>query len=129
MKLALEDAGIAPEEIDYVNAHGTSTHLNDAGETQALKTVLGQHAYEIPVSSTKSATGHLLGGAGGVEAVFCVKALEEGFVPPTVGLQKADPECDLNYVPGKGYAAELNYVLSNGLGFGGHNACLIFRRA
>ena len=129
MRLALKDAGLMPEEIDYVNAHGTSTHLNDAGETKALKAVLGQHAYEIPVSSTKSATGHLLGGAGGVEAVFCVKALEDGFVPPTVGYRKADPECDLNYVPNKGYSAELKHVLSNGLGFGGHNACLIFRRA
>lgn len=128
MQLALDDAGIAPEEIDYVNAHGTSTHLNDAGETQALKKVLGRHAYEIPVTSTKSATGHLLGGAGGVEAVFCVKALEEGFVPPTVGLRKKDPECDLNYVPGKGYETELHCALSNGLGFGGHNACLIFRK-
>lgn len=128
MELALQDAGISPEEVDYVNAHGTSTHLNDSGETMALKKVLGRHAYEIPVSSTKSATGHLLGGAGGVEAVFCVKALEEGFVPPTVGLEKADPECDLNYVPGKGYDADLHCVLSNGLGFGGHNACLIFRK-
>lgn len=95
MQLALEDAGISPEDIDYVNAHGTSTHLNDAGETMALKKVLGSHAYEIPVTSTKSATGHLLGGAGGVEAVFCIKALEEGFVPPTVGLLNKDPECDL----------------------------------
>jgi 3-oxoacyl-[acyl-carrier-protein] synthase II len=129
MKLALKDAGVDPGEIDYINAHGTSTRLNDAGETRAIKTVFGQRAYEIPVSSTKSATGHLLGGAGGVEAVFCVKALEEGFVPPTVGLVKADPECDLDYVPGKGRPAELRYVLSNSLGFGGHNACLIFRRA
>ncbi len=129
MKLALKDAGVDPGEIDYINAHGTSTRLNDAGETKAIKTVFGQRAYEIPVSSTKSATGHLLGGAGGVEAVFCVKALEEGFVPPTVGLVKADPECDLDYVPGKGRPAELRYVLSNSLGFGGHNACLIFRRA
>ena len=129
MKLALKDAGVDPGEIDYINAHGTSTRLNDAGETKAIKTVFGQRAYEIPVSSTKSATGHLLGGAGGVEAVFCVKALEEGFVPPTVGLVKADPECDLDYVLGKGRPAELRYVLSNSLGFGGHNACLIFRRA
>ena len=129
MKLALKDAGVDPGEIDYINAHGTSTRLNDAGETKAIKTVFGQRAYEIPVSSTKSATGHLLGGAGGVEAVFCVKALEEGFVPPTVDLVKADPECDLDYVPGKGRPAELRYVLSNSLGFGGHNACLIFRRA
>lgn len=128
MQLALEDAGIAPEKIDYVNAHGTSTHLNDTGETMALKKVLGRHAYEIPVTSTKSATGHLLGGAGGVEAVLCVKALEESFVPPTVGLEKKDPECDLNYVPGKGYETELHFALSNGLGFGGHNACLIFHR-
>ena len=126
---ALKDAGIEPERVNYINAHGTSTHLNDAGETMALKKVLGSHAYEIPVTSTKSATGHLLGGAGGVEAVFCVKALEEGFVPPTVGLLNKDPECDLNYVPGKGYEAELHCALSNGLGFGGHNACLIFKKA
>ena len=128
MKWAVQESGAAMEDIMYINAHGTSTHLNDAGETMALKKVLGSHAYEIPVTSTKSATGHLLGGAGGVEAVFCIKALEEGFVPPTVGLLNKDPECDLNYVPGKGYEAELHCALSNGLGFGGHNACLIFRK-
>lgn len=127
MKLALDDAGISPENIDYINAHGTSTSLNDKYETQAIKTVFGDHAKKLCVSSTKSMTGHLLGGAGGVEAVFSVKALEDGFVPATVGLEETEPEMDLNYVPRKGADKELKYVLSNSLGFGGHNACLIFK--
>ncbi len=127
MKLALDDAGISPENIDYINAHGTSTSLNDKYETQAIKTVFGDHAKKLCVSSTKSMTGHLLGGAGGVEAVFSVKALEDGFVPATVGLEETEPEMDLNYVPKKGVDKELKYVLSNSLGFGGHNACLIFK--
>ncbi len=129
MKLAIKDAGLKAEDIDYVNAHGTSTHLNDSGETAAIKAVFGDHAKEMAVSSTKSMTGHLLGGAGGVEAVFCVKALEEGFIPPTVGYKTPDPECDLDYVPNEGRNADLHYVLSNSLGFGGHNACLIFAKA
>lgn len=128
MELALKDAGIKAEDIDYINAHGTSTHLNDAGETAAIKKVFGDHAKKLAVSSTKSMTGHLLGGAGGVEAVFCVQALQNGFIPPTVGYKNPDPECDLDYVPNKGREADLQYVLSNSLGFGGHNACLIFKK-
>ena len=129
MELALKDAGIKAEDIDYINAHGTSTHLNDAGETAAIKKVFGEHAKKLAVSSTKSMTGHLLGGAGGVEAVFCVQALMNGFIPPTVGYKTPDPECDLDYVPNKGREEAINYALSNSLGFGGHNACLIFKKA
>ncbi len=129
MELAIEDAGITKEDISYINAHGTSTSLNDKFETEAIKKVFGDYAKDMYVSSTKSMTGHLLGGAGGVEAVFSVKALEDGFVPPTVGLQETEPEMDLNYVPGVGIEKELRYVLSNSLGFGGHNACLIFKRS
>jgi 3-oxoacyl-[acyl-carrier-protein] synthase II len=128
MKLALKDAGISADEVDYINAHGTSTSLNDKYETAAIKSVFGDHAKELLVSSTKSMTGHLLGGAGGVEAVFSIKALEDGFVPATVGLMETEPDMDLNYVPGKGIEKKLDYVLSNSLGFGGHNACLIFKR-
>ena len=128
MRLALRDAGIRPEEISYINAHGTSTHLNDLGETAAIKTVFGELAHRIPVSSTKSMTGHLLGGAGAVEAVFSVKALEDSYIPQTKNLLVADPDCDLDYVPNKGRSGELQYVLSNSLGFGGHNACLIFKK-
>ncbi len=129
MELALKDAGLRAEDIDYINTHGTSTSLNDKYETAAIKKVFGKHAYELCVSSTKSMTGHLLGGAGGVEAVFSIKALEDDFVPPTASLRETDPEMDLNYVPGKGVSRKLNYVLSNSLGFGGHNACLIFKKA
>lgn len=128
MKLAIKDAGIDEKDVDYINAHGTSTSLNDKYETAAIKSVFGDYAKDLYVSSTKSMTGHLLGGAGGVEAVFSVKALEDGFVPATVGLKETEPEMDLNYVPGKGVNADLKYVLSNSLGFGGHNACLIFKR-
>ncbi len=129
MEIALRDAELAPADISYINAHGTSTHLNDAGETAAIKTVFGENAYKIPVSSTKSMTGHLLGGAGGVEAVFSVLALKDSFIPATMNYQKADPECDLDYVPNIGRSQSLSYVLSNSLGFGGHNACLIFGKA
>ena len=128
MQLALEDAAIAPEQIDYINAHGTSTHLNDAGETAAIKSVFGAHARKLAVSSTKSMTGHLLGGAGAVEAVFCCMALADQFIPATINLKVPDPACDLDYVPNMGRSARLNYVLSNSLGFGGHNASLIFSR-
>lgn len=128
MRLAIKDAGITPDQIDYINAHGTSTHLNDAGETNAIKTVFKEHAYHLAVSSTKSMTGHLLGGAGGIEAVFSCMALQDQFIPPTINLKVSDPECDLDYVPGTGRNAALNCVLSNSLGFGGHNASLIFRR-
>ena len=125
--MAIEDAGIAPSDVDYINAHGTGTPYNDAFETIAIKKVFGDDT-KIPVSSTKSMTGHLLGAAGGLEAVICVKALIEGFIPPTAGLQKQDPELDLDYVPIQGREADLKYVLSNSLGFGGHNAALIMKK-
>jgi 3-oxoacyl-[acyl-carrier-protein] synthase II len=130
MELAIADAGIQAEEISYINAHGTSTHLNDLCETRAIKTVFGDAAYKIPVSSTKSMTGHLLGGAGGVEAVFSVLALKDDFIPATIHYENPDPDCDLDIVPNQGRAGQhLQYVLSNSLGFGGHNACLIFKKA
>lgn len=126
IRLALKDAGLTAEQINYVNAHGTSTPLNDKAETLALKTALGEHAYEIPTSSTKSVTGHLLGAAGSVEAVFTIMAMQENFVPPTINLETPDPECDLNYVPNVGIKHEITYAMSNSFGFGGHNAVLIF---
>lgn len=128
MKLAIKDAGITPEEISYINAHGTSTYYNDKLETLAIKKVFGENSYNIPVSSTKSMTGHLLGAAGAVEGIACVKALQEGFIPPTIGYKVKDEECDLDYVPNVGRKAELQYVLSNSLGFGGHNASVIFKK-
>ncbi|MGO4929043.1 beta-ketoacyl-ACP synthase II [Fundicoccus sp. Sow4_D5] len=128
MKSAMSMAGIEPEQVDYINAHGTSTPTNDSGETVAIKYALGEHAHKVAISSSKGHFGHLLGAAGGVEAIACVKALQEGFVPATLGLQNADPECDLDYVPGEGRKQALNYVLSNSLGFGGHNAVLCFKR-
>jgi 3-oxoacyl-[acyl-carrier-protein] synthase II len=128
MLIAIEESGIDINEISYINAHGTSTPLNDKYETYAIKKALGDHAYNIPISSTKSMTGHLLGGAGSIEAVACVKALIEGFVPATIGLQNVDEELDLDYVPNIGRKMELKYVLSNSLGFGGHNATLLFKK-
>lgn len=128
MKTAMTMAGIEPEQVDYINAHGTSTPTNDSGETIAIKYALGEHAYKVAISSSKGHFGHLLGAAGGVEAIACVKALQESFVPATLGLKDVDPECDLDYVPGEGRKQELNYVLSNSLGFGGHNAVLCFKR-
>jgi len=128
ISMSIEDAGIKPEEVSYINAHGTSTTLNDRTETAAYKKVFGENAYKIPISSTKSMTGHLLGAAGAVEAIICVKALQDNFVPPTVGLKIQDPECDLDYVPNVGRKAEVNYTLSNSLGFGGHNAAIIFKK-
>lgn len=130
MRLALKDSGIQPDDIDYINAHGTSTHLNDSLETTAVKAVFGaDKAYKLPVSSTKSMTGHMLGAAGAVEAVFCVMALRDQFIPPTAGYRTPDPACDLDYVTEGGRSADLRYVMSDNLGFGGHNAVLIFRRA
>lgn len=128
MKEALEEAGISPDEVSYINAHGTSTPLNDKFETLAIKQVFGEKAKRIPVSSSKSMTGHLLGAAGAVEAIVCIKALEEDFVPPTINYKNPDPECDLDYVPNIGRKQELNYALSNSLGFGGHNASLLFKK-
>ncbi|MBC7765638.1 MAG: beta-ketoacyl-ACP synthase II [Hyphomonadaceae bacterium] len=128
MQLAIKDAGITPADISYINAHGTSTPPNDLCETMAIKTVFGEGAYNIPVSSTKSMTGHLLGAAGGVEAIVCIKALEDGFVPPTIHYQVPDEALDLDYVPNVGREANLTYALSNSLGFGGHNGTLIFKK-
>ena len=128
MELALKDAGITYSAIDYINAHGTSTHLNDLGETAAVKTVFKERAYSVPISSTKSMTGHLLGAAGAVEAIFSVLALRDGFVPGTMNYQVKDEELDLDYVPNKGREKELRYTMSNSLGFGGHNACLVFKK-
>jgi 3-oxoacyl-[acyl-carrier-protein] synthase II len=127
MELALKDAGIAKDQIGYINAHGTST-MADAIETRAIKQVFGQQAYKIPVSSTKSMTGHLLGAAGGIEAVFSILALHHGLLPPTINLENPDPACDLDYVPNKARAVPIKTALSNSFGFGGVNACLIFRR-
>ena len=128
MKLALEDANLKPEDIDYINAHGTSTELNDKYETLAIKKVFGEHAYKLKVSSTKSMTGHLLGAAGGVEAGISVLAIRDGVIPPTINYENPDPDCDLNYVPNEKVEQKLNYVLSNSFGFGGQNATLIFKR-
>lgn len=126
VEFALRDAELVAEDIDYINAHGTSTPLNDAAETNALKRALGETAYNIPVSSTKSMTGHLLGGGAAIEAVFCTMAIRDNFIPPTIHLQVADPACDLNYVPNVGIEREVNYAMSNAFGFGGHNAVVIF---
>ena len=128
MRLALRDAELAPEQIGYINAHGTSTHLNDSCETAAIKAVFGEHAYQLRISSTKSMTGHLLGAAGGVEGVFTALALRDGYLPATIGLKVPDPECDLNYLPNQGVEEQVEYALSDSLGFGGHNACVIFKR-
>lgn len=128
MKMAMNDAGIAPEAIDYINAHGTSTPYNDKFETMAIKSALGEHAYNIHVSSTKSMTGHLLGASGAVEAIAAIMAVSEDFVPPTINMQNQDPELDLNYTPLTGVEKTVNYALSNSLGFGGHNGTLIVKK-
>jgi 3-oxoacyl-[acyl-carrier-protein] synthase II len=128
MQLALDMARISPGDISYINAHGTSTPYNDKFETKAIKDVFGEHAYKLAVSSTKSMTGHLLGAAGGVEAIAVVKAIAEQFVPPTINYTFPDPECDLDYVPNQGRAWEIEYALSNSFGFGGHNACILVKR-
>ena len=128
MSLAIADAGLQPKDIDYVNAHGTSTPANDSNETSAIKTALGDRARQIPVSSTKSMTGHLLGGSGGIEAVAAVLALQHGVIPPTINHQNPDPACDLDVVPNQAREQILSTALSNSFGFGGHNVCLAFRR-
>ena len=128
MNLALKVAGLEPTAIDYINAHGTSTPANDIAETKSIKTTFGDHAYDLAVSSTKGHTGHLLGGAGGVEGIVIAKALQEGYIPATIGLENPEEGCDLDYVPGQGREQEIQYAMSNSLGFGGHNASIIFKR-
>ena len=128
MKAALKEAGMKPGDISYINAHGTSTPLNDKNETMAIKSVFEKEAYKVPISSTKSMTGHLLGAAGSLEAAICILAIQNGIIPPTVNLTTPDPECDLDYVPNTARKATLSTALSNVFGFGGHNSTLIFRR-
>lgn len=128
MRNAIRNAGIQPEDVDYINAHGTSTPLNDVTETKAVKEVFGKHAYKLPMSSTKSLTGHLLGAAGAIEAIYCIKAIEDQILPPTINYETPDPECDLDYVPNKPRRAKVEVCLSNSFGFGGTNASVIMRR-
>lgn len=128
MQMAVDDAGIRPEEVDYINAHGTSTDLNDKFETQAIKTVFGEHSYKLAVSSTKSMTGHLLGGAGGVESAIAVLTVKNGIIPPTINYENPDPDCDLDCVPNVSRKAEVRTALTNSFGFGGTNAALLFCR-
>ena len=128
MKLALADAGVAPEEVGYLNAHGTSTPMNDRCETAAVKTTFGAHAKKLLMSSTKSMTGHLLGASGAIEAIFTALAVRDGFAPPTINYRQPDPDCDLDIVPNEGRAADIRYAMSNSLGFGGHNASLLLRK-
>lgn len=126
MEMALNDAEIGPEKIDYLNAHGTATALNDVNETNAIKMVFGEHAQKLAISSTKSMTGHLLGACGGVEAIACIKATEDGWIPPTINLDEPDPKCDLDYVPNEGREQKIGYTMSNSFAFGGLNAVLVF---
>jgi len=128
MQMALDDAGIKPSDISYINAHGTGTPYNDLFETRAIKTTFGEDAYKIPVSSTKSMTGHLLGAAGVIEAIICTKAINDSFIPPTINYKVPDEELDLDYVPNVGRSKELEYCLSNSLGFGGHNGTIIIKK-
>ncbi|MBN1623822.1 MAG: beta-ketoacyl-ACP synthase II [Clostridia bacterium] len=126
MQSALDDAGLVPKDIDYINAHGTSTPLNDKNETAAIKTVFGEHAYNVSISSTKSMTGHLLGAAGGIEGIICCMAIQDQYIPATINYRLPDEECDLDYTPGEGKSIKVNHALSNSLGFGGHNSTIIF---
>ncbi len=128
IKMAINDSGINEEQISYINAHGTSTLYNDKSETEAIKTVFGEKAYNIPISSTKSMTGHMLGASGAAEAIVCIKAMQESFIPPTIGLQEQDPECDLDYVPLQGRNQNLQYTISNSFGFGGQNASILLKK-
>jgi len=128
MHIALRSAGLNPSDVSYINAHGTATPQGDVAETQAIKSVFGPHAKKLAVSSTKGATGHLLGAAGGVEMALCVKAIECGVVPPTINLENPDPECDLDYVPDTAREMKVNTILNNSFGFGGHNACVVARK-
>ncbi len=128
IKRALDQAAIRPEQVDYINAHGTATPLNDIAETQAIKTVFGDHAYKVPISSTKSITGHLMGATGALEAAVCVHAIQHGIVPPTINLTEPDPLCDLDYIPGEARRKRVNVAMNNSFGFGGHNAVVVFKR-
>jgi 3-oxoacyl-[acyl-carrier-protein] synthase II len=128
MKMAIKDARLAPEEVDYINAHGTSTPLNDMTETLAIKSVFGSHAKNVPISATKSMTGHLLGAAGSTEAIFTVLAIRDGILPPTINYEEPDPQCDLDYVPNVARQKPLRIGMSNAFGFGGTNATLIFKK-
>ena len=128
MKFAMKEAGIQPEQVDYINAHGTGTHHNDLFETRAIKAAFKEAAYKVKINSTKSMIGHLLGAAGGVEFIDCVKSIQDGFVHATAGLKVDDPECDLDYTKGEGVSMDVKAVLTNSLGFGGHNACLLVRK-
>jgi 3-oxoacyl-(acyl-carrier-protein) synthase len=128
MKMALDSAGLNPSDISYINAHGTSTPQGDVAETKAIKTVFGEHARKLAVSSTKGATGHMLGAAGAVEMALCVKAIQCDIVPPTINLENPDPECDLDYVPGAAREMKVNAIVNNSFGFGGHNASLVARK-
>ncbi|MGD8387794.1 MAG: beta-ketoacyl-[acyl-carrier-protein] synthase II, partial [Desulfobacteraceae bacterium] len=127
MRMAIEDAGMQPEDVQCINAHGTSTKLNDDSETKAVKEVFGDHAYRVPISSTKSMTGHLLGGAGGVEAIFSVLTIRNGLIPPTINYENPDPDCDLDYVPNTARKGDVKTILSNSFGFGGTNAALLLK--
>jgi 3-oxoacyl-[acyl-carrier-protein] synthase II len=130
MRMALGDAGVAPEEVGYINAHGTSTPLGDASETRVIKLALGEeHARKTPVSSTKGATGHCLGAAGAVEAIFTTLALRDGILPPTINQDVSDPDCDLDYIPNEARKADIRVAASNSFGFGGHNACIVLAKA
>jgi len=128
MRRAMQKASLRLDQIDYINAHGTSTKYNDSTETQAIKTCFGDHAYQVPISSTKSMTGHTLGAAGAVEGVICIQTILTGIILPTINLHHPDPECDLDYVPNEARHATVNVAMSNSMGFGGHNTCLIFKR-
>lgn len=128
MKIAIEEAGIDKEEVSYINAHGTGTPTNDKSETKAIKLVFGDKAKHIPISSTKSMTGHLLGAAGAIEAIVCVKSVQDNYIPPTIGYREADEECDLDYVPNEGRSTEVKYAMSNSFGFGGHNAVILLKK-
>jgi 3-oxoacyl-[acyl-carrier-protein] synthase II len=128
MRLAIKHAGMTPDDIDYINAHGTSTGAGDIAETQAIKTLLGEQAYHVPVSSSKSQFGHLIGAAGSIEAIVSILAIQNDLLPPTINLRTPDPQCDLDYVPNTARPAHIDVVMSNSFGFGGHNVSLIFKR-
>jgi 3-oxoacyl-(acyl-carrier-protein) synthase len=127
IRLALKDGGLAPDQLDYVNAHGTGTELNDIAETRAIKSALGDHAHSVAISSTKSMTGHMMGATGALEAIFCLKAIETNTAPPTINLVDPDPECDLDYIPGEARQMAIETAITNAFGFGGHNAVLAFK--